>query len=359
MSELFKPLKGIKVIEFATVLAGPAVGMFLSELGAEVIKIEPKKTKGDVTRSWKLKTEDPQHPFSAYYSCVNFGKESIFIDLRNHKELEQCQQMIQSADIVLSNFKTKDAEKYGLDFNQLKQLNRSIILSEIKGFNDSDRLAYDLVLQAETGMLSINGLDQQTLCKLPIAFIDLFAAHQLKEGILLALLQRERTKRAYKVSVSLYDAAISALANQGSNWYMGGHNPSPLGMLHPNIAPYGETFQTKDKKWLVLAIGNNTQFEQLAHVLGLEELMNHPDFTNNQNRVKNRVKLQGILKEKIVAKNLEVLQNLFEKKGIPAGYIRSIKEVFDRAEVKKKIRSEKKEGHILKSYPSVAFKLTE
>ena len=359
MNRLEKPLEGFKVIEFATVLAGPAVGMFLAELGAEVIKIEPKKIKGDVTRSWKLKTEDPKHPYSAYYSSVNYGKKSLFLNLGNEAELDICKDLIKDADIVLSNFKSKDAKKYGLDFVGLQNHQPTIILGEINGFNDSERLAYDLVVQAESGMLSINGLDKNNLCKLPIAFIDLFAAHQLKEGLLIALLQQRQTKKAFKVSVSLYDAAISSLANQASNWYVANHNPEAIGMLHPNIAPYGETFKTKDDEMMVLAIGNNQQFEALLKVIKQEKLFDDLRFKENQHRVKNREALYNLLKVEFEKWESKEIQNEFNVNGIPAACIRSIKDVFSVKSVYQKILTEEKEGHILKSYPSVAFKIEE
>jgi len=359
MNSVETPLKGIKVIEFATVLAGPAVGMFFAELGAEVIKIEPKKIKGDVTRSWKLKTEDPNHPYSAYYSSINYGKKSLFVNLGDEAELELCKDFIKEADIVLSNFKSKDAKKYGLDFIGLQNLQPAIILGEISGFNDSERLAYDLVVQAESGMLSINGLDKNKLCKLPIAFIDLFAAHQLKEGVLIALLQQRQSRKAFKVSISLYDAAISSLANQASNWYVANYNPEAIGMLHPNIAPYGESFRTKDNEMMVLAIGNNKQFEALLEVIKQEKLVDDPLFKENQQRVKNREALYNLLKFEFEKWESKELQNEFNLKGIPAACIRSIKDVFSTKNVHQKILTEEKEGHTLKSYPSVAFKIEE
>tara|TARA_B100000508_G_C11456064_1_gene276797 strand:+ start:36 stop:1115 length:1080 start_codon:yes stop_codon:yes gene_type:complete len=359
MNKLNSPLVGIKVIEFATVLAGPAVGMFLAELGAEVIKIEPKKNKGDVTRSWKLKNEDPKHPFSAYYSSVNYGKESLFVNLENAAELEMCRNLIKEADIVLTNFKSHDAKKYALDFIGIKSLQPSIILGEIKGFNQSERLAYDLVMQAESGMLSINGLNKDSLCKLPIAFIDLFAAHQLKEGILIALLRQRYSRKAKHVSVSLFDSALSSLANQASNWYVAYQNPQAVGMLHPNIAPYGEMFNTKDNKKMVLAIGNNRQFERLLDVLNLSNLHEDPHFKENQERVKNRAILYNFLKIEIEKWESLELQNVFNQEGIPGACVKSIKEVFEDEAVRQKILTEEKEGYVLKSYPSVAFTIKE
>lgn len=352
---LEKPFKGLKVIELASVLAGPAVGMFFAELGANVIKVENKKTMGDVTRSWKLASEDQNHPFSAYYSSVNWGKQSIFLDLKVESEFNQLLEEIKTADIVICNFKPGGAVKFGLDYASIKIINSNIIYGEITGFGKEDRLAYDIVLQAETGYISMNGSDINNQVKMPVAFIDLFAAHQLKEGILIALLQQQKEKKAYCISVSLFDTALASLANQATNWIVAKHIPEPIGMLHPNIAPYGERFTCKDGKDIVLAIGSNGQFKKLCDTLNLSDLMSDQRFENNQKRVLNRTALAKELAPAFKHKQRGTLMEDLIKNEVPAGAVRNMKEVFEIPASKSRIIESELNGEKLTSLSANAF----
>lgn len=353
-----KIFEGLKVIEVASVLAGPSVGMFFAELGAEILKVENPTTNGDVSRSWKLASEDINHPFSAYYSSVNWGKKSVFWDLKNPEDQEKLKQAIATADVILLNFKAGDAEKLGLDYQSVKQMQPQIIYGSISGFGDSKRIAYDVVLQAESGFLFMTGEPHGKAVKMPVALIDLLAAHQLKEGILLAMLQQQKKKEAVKVSVSLLDAALASLANQATNWLMGGHIPQPMGSLHPNIAPYGECFVTADNKQIVLAIGSNKQFKALCILLGLNHLPEEESYHNNQQRVDHRHALAGMISSKIVKwKRDELLEQMIEK-NIPAGAIRNMKEVFEMPEAKQRLMEETKEGEKLQTVKGNAFKIS-
>lgn len=350
-----KVFEHLKVVELASVLAGPSVGMFFAELGAEVTKVENKITNGDVTRSWKLASEDQNHPFSAYYSSVNYGKKSIFLDLKNNNDYEQVAALIAEADVVITNFKFGDATNLKLDYNTLKALNPNIIYGEITGFGDENRIAYDVVLQAETGFISMNGTLAGEICKLPVAFIDLFAAHQLKEGILIALLKQTKTKEAIKVSVSLFDAALAALANQATNWFVAGKVAQPMGTLHPNIAPYGELFSTQDFKKLVLAVGSNSQFVKLCNVLKLDNLTKDLRFVNNSDRVKNRIQLAELLQVEFLKYEREQIIERLITANVPVGAVRSINEVFELSKAEKQILTETKESANLRTVSGNAF----
>lgn len=355
MKDFFKQLQ---VVEIASVLAGPSVGMFFSELGAKVIKIENKSGNGDISRSWKLAEEDPEHPFSAYYSSVNYGKESRFLDLKKSHDQEKIKALIKKADVLLVNFKKGDAEKFGLDFEKVKVLKPKIIYGEISGFGKQDRLAYDVVLQAESGFISMNGTADGDLCKLPVALIDLFAAHQLKEGILLAMLRQKDEQKALKVSVSLYDAAIASLANQASNWLMAKQIARPMGMLHPNIAPYGEMFACKDGKFIVLAVGSDRQFFSLCQQLGLEQMSHSKKFNSNQNRLKNREAMQNMLQKEFLRYPSSELMKTFIQNKIPAGLLRNIKEVFETESAQNLILKEKKENRNLTTVKGNVFTIS-
>src|SRR6056297_2267667 len=291
--------KGIKVVELASVLAGPAVGNFFSELGAEVIKVE-NKNGGDVTREWRPANETKDGP-SAYYSSVNWKKESIFLNFNDDDDHQRVVDLIEESDILISNFKKGDDIKFGLSYAEVKKMNPSIIYGRITGFgSESDRVAYDLILQAETGFMSINGQPGGPPTKMPLALIDLLAAHQLKEGILCAMLAgKAGEERSFLVEASLYDSAIASLINQATNWLMNGNVPQRIGSLHPNIAPYGEIFTTADDRLITLAIGSDRQFRDLCEILQADELAKQSEYKDNEARVENRKKMSDILDEQI------------------------------------------------------------
>jgi crotonobetainyl-CoA:carnitine CoA-transferase CaiB-like acyl-CoA transferase len=354
-----QPFKGLKVVELAAVLAGPAVGTFFAELGATVLKIENKSTNGDVTRSWRLSNESIDNPVSAYYSAVNYGKESLQLDLKENKDINLVLNEIKNADILISNFKKGDDSKYGLDYETLKKVNPKLIYASINGFGvDSNKVAFDVVLQAETGMMSMNGNDENLPVKMPIAFIDLFAAHQLKEGVLVALIQRGITGKGAEVSVSLYDAALASLANQATNYLMNDHIPKPMGSLHPNIAPYGEMVTSKDGIKYVLAVGNNRQFQELCKQLKRPDLLTNEHYTNNQSRVQNRVKLHLELKETFKALEGETIYQQLIASNVPIGMIKNLQEVFEDKQAQRLILEEEIEGMKTKRVATAIFKIT-
>lgn len=348
---------GKKVIELASVLAGPSVGQFFSELGAEVIKVENPDTNGDVTRSWKLKNEDGNSSISAYYSSINSNKKIVFANAKTKEGYRKIVALLKEADFVICNFKYGDAVKLKLDFTTVKKINPSVIYGEITGFGSSPRTAYDVVLQAETGFITMNG-EKDSFAKLPVAFIDLFAAHQLKEGLLIAYINSLETKKPLKVSVSLFDSALASLANQASNFLNVGHIPKPLGNIHPNIAPYGECFPCKDNKVVILAIGNNKQFESLCELIGAGALATDKTFLNNQNRVKNRKKLEKEIAPYFLLKNREDWMKLFISKNVPTGAVRNMKEVFDLNEAKQRTFSATIEGKQVKAVLSNCFTIS-
>lgn len=320
-------LKDLLVIETAGVLAGPAVGMFFAELGATVIKLENQRAGGDVTRKWKLPSEDPGSPVSAYFSSVNWGKEHRLVDLSTAADREAFDELIAKADLLITNHLAADADKLGLQRERLRALNPKLIHGHIKGFADQPhRPAFDVVLQAETGYISMTGTDDDHLAKLPIALIDVLAAHQLKEGVLLALLQRSTTGRGAYVEVSLEEAALTGLINQASNWLMAGAVAKPIGTLHPNIAPYGEVFTCADDGRIILAVGSDVQFRALCTVLGLPLLADMAAFETNVMRVRNRHELAETLAMPIASLDrAELLERLIQAE-VPAGAVNRIDE---------------------------------
>lgn len=336
MNKIFEDLK---VIELAGVLAGPGVGYFFAELGARVIKIENPNTGGDVTRSWKLKTEPTNENTSAYFWSVNAHKEFLWLDIARNEHLQQLYGLVKEADVVITNFKAGDDKKLRVDYDTLSTINPGLIYASISGFgDDSPRTAYDLVLQAESGFMSMNGEPGGSPLKMPVALIDVLAGHQLKEAILIALLQKYKSGKGAHVSVSLFESAVASLVNQATNWLVAGHLPGATGTLHPNIAPYGELFETKDKHLITFAIGSNKQFKLLCELLQYSSLAGDSKYSTNQARVSNRTQLYNLLYSYIHKFDFKTLSSECLKRGIPMGKIRNLKEVFEQPEAEGMIR---------------------
>ncbi|MDX5435772.1 MAG: CoA transferase, partial [Pontibacter sp.] len=207
--------KDMLVLELASVLAGPSVGQFFAELGAQVLKVENAATHGDVTRSWKLGSEPADTDTPAYFCAANWGKSSLALNLAEPEQLQQLYTYVKRADVVIASYKPGDAEKLKVDYKTLQDLNPRLIYGHITGYGTHDsRAGYDAVVQAESGFMYLNGEPEGPPVKMPVALMDVLTAHQLKEGLLVALLHRERTGLGQLVQVSLLQAAVSALANQ-------------------------------------------------------------------------------------------------------------------------------------------------
>ncbi len=319
----------LKVLELASVLAGPSVGQFFAELGAEVIKVENLTGGGDVTRTWKGKGEQTDDR-SAYFCSVNWGKKSVALDLNSPEGKWSVQKLAAKCDLIIASYKPGDAEKLGVSYKQLRTNNQQLIYGQITGYgSDNDRVGYDAVIQAESGFMDLNGEAEGNPTKMPVALIDVLAAHHLKEGLLLALLKREHTGQGSLIEVSLIQAAVSSLVNQASNWLVAKQLPVRQGSAHPNIAPYGDYFLTHDGKNFLLAVGNDRQFSHLLKILGLEK---QSDFDTNALRVVNREKLKNLLSAAILKIDSTTLSNRMNEHKIPGGIIQNIKEVFEQKE---------------------------
>lgn len=323
------PFKSLKIIELASVLAGPSVGMFFAELGSDVLKIENKNTEGDVTRTWRTAHEDAGET-SAYFTSVNWGKRFLKLDLNKEEDYQQLLTFVKSADIIISSYKAGDDKKLKVDYSTLKKINNQIIYAQITAYGLEDkRTGYDAILQAETGFMSMNGNPDSLPTKMPVALIDILAAHQLKEGILVALINRMTNKIGDHIHVSLKEAAIASLANQASNYLMTGVKPKRLGSEHPNIVPYGSLFETKDSKLLILAIGSDKQFLILCETLGKNDLAFNSKFETNQKRVIHRDELISLLRNHIFQFNSEYLLSELQSKMIPCALVKNLSEIFE------------------------------
>ena len=351
-------LKDLTVIELASVLAGPLAGSFLAEHGARVIKVENARSGGDVTRQWRLRNEDKEG-VSAYYASANYGKEVVMLNLGEEEDYQKLLDLITRADIILSNFQKKTALKLKVDYNSLKAVAPEMIFAQLVAYSwDDPNPGYDLVMQAETGFISMNGSPSGELAKMPVALIDVIAGHQIKEAILLSLLTRERTGKGSYIEISLYKSGISALANQASNFLMETHVPGPMGTLHPNIAPYGDMVTTSDKKRLILAIGSDNQFEKLGKTLKLASDLLHT-FRFNKTRVTRRDELMLEIRAKIELMPYNSLKMSLQNANIPFCTIAPLDEVFENTLAKEMILKESIEGQMTQKVSNTAFTIRQ
>ena len=358
MSENQPPFKDLLVIELATVLAGPSVGMFFAELGARVIKVENPATAGDVTRGWKTPKENTETDLSAYFLSANWGKESIGINLKTQKGKELLYKLVEKADVLIANYKPGDAEMLSVDYQTLSRINPGIVYAGLTAYGEDDpRPGFDAIIQAESGFMYMNGTPDSGPVKMPVALMDVLAAHQMKEAILIALLDRERTGTGSEVKVSLIGAGISALVNQATNWLHAGHEPRRIGSAHPNIVPYGNVFRTMDNEYIVLAVGSDRQFSNLCKVLNVEDISHDKRFISNVERVKHQDVLIPLLETKISTWNRDHLLNKLANQNVPAGAVRKVSQVFEQPTgLNQVLQGKTSMGEPIKGVSQIAFK---
>lgn len=321
MQEVFKDLV---VIELASVLAGPSVGMFFRELGARVIKIENKKRGGDVTRKWKTPNEETPETESAYFYSINWKKEHVFLDLTDSNDYAKLVNYVSECDIVISNYLLDTAQKLKISAIDLAKYNTKMIYAQIYASSENkNKPGFDITIQAESGFLSMCGTQKGVTTKIPVALMDILTAHQLKEGILIAMIKQARTGKSYYVETSLIGSAIASLANQATNYLINGLIPKKMGTLHPNIAPYGDIFFTKDKRELLFACGNDAQFYDLMRSLGLIDRIQV--YKDNQARLKHRDSLQIEIQHKVGDLDSTDLSKLMNHHKVPFAFINDVK----------------------------------
>ncbi len=317
------------VLELANVLAGPSVGYFFAQLGARVIKVE--SPLGDVTRSWKLPTEDPNNDRPSYFSWINAGKESVILDYSSEADQTILQNIIAQSDLIITSFKPGDEEKFKLTPQHLHALQPKAIVASISAYGKNDpRVGYDALLQAESGFMFINGNSTDDFHKMPVALIDVLAAHHLIQKTLLALIDRNIHQKGAAIDVSLWEVALQSLTNQASAWLNAGFDPQPMGSEHPNIVPYGSIFRDANNAPFVLAIGSDHHFQLLAELLGIE-IPNH--WTHNADRVKNRKEINQQLQQVFSAKLREEWILLLQTKKLPIAPVLTVSEALSDTKV--------------------------
>jgi len=330
-----RPLAGIKVLDLSRVLAGPWAGQMLADYGADVIKVE-RPGVGDDTRTWGPPWwGEGSGKVAAYFLCANRGKRSVAIDLSSEDGARQIRQLAADADVLIENYKVGQLSKFGLDAPTLRALNPRLIYCSITGYGQhgplSQKAGYDFAIQAEAGLMSITGEKDGEPQKVGVAVTDLMTGVYATTAILAALYERNTTGKGRTIDASLFDVQVAMLANQASNELVGGTHPTRMGNAHPNIVPY-QVFATRDGH-MVLAIGNDGQFERFCRVLGHPEIATHDSFKTNPSRVKNRHELVALISTWLTNRATADWQKLLDEAGVPCSAILDVEQVMQHPHV--------------------------
>tara|TARA_R110000868_G_scaffold64724_1_gene194319 strand:+ start:14217 stop:15368 length:1152 start_codon:yes stop_codon:yes gene_type:complete len=329
-----KPLAGLKVLELARVLAGPWIGQTLADLGADVIKVE--SPHGDDTRKWGPPwVEHESGRAAAYYHSCNRGKRSIALDFTNPADRDVVLELVDGADVLVENFKVDGLAKYGLDYDTLKARNPRLVYCSVTGFGQTGpyahRAGYDLMIQAMSGIMDLTGEPDRPPQRLGVAFADIFTGVYGVIGVQAALAQRERTGLGQHIDMALLDTMMGVLGNQAMNYLTTGIAPHRLGNSHPNIVPYQE-FAASDGH-MILACGNDGQFERLCAMLGFAPEVLAANRSNAE-RAANRTGLVALIAAAMARYTRDDLLAALEKEGIPAGPINTVEQAFQDVQAK-------------------------
>jgi CoA:oxalate CoA-transferase len=311
------------------VLAAPTTTMFLADLGAEVIHLEPPH--GDDAREYGPFAGTPGKNRSGYFISLNRNKKSLVLNLKLEKGREILRELIRVSDVIIENFRPTTMKKMGFGWEEIRKMNPRIVYAAISGFgHDSPpeyaaRASYDMVAQAYSGLMSITGPVGGPPCRVGSSVGDIIAGQQAVIGILAALSYREKTGRGQYYDGSMVDGLFAVLESAVARYTMTGKIPGPLGGAHPSITPF-EAFRTKDS-WVIVAAGNDSLWAKLCRILGREDLICDRRFENNHQRTENQRELSEILTAELVKKTTAEWIEIFEKQDIPYSRINNIKEI--------------------------------
>jgi crotonobetainyl-CoA:carnitine CoA-transferase CaiB-like acyl-CoA transferase len=326
MTDIDLPLAGIRVLDLSRILAGPWCGQVLGDLGAEVIKVE-HPGRGDDTRDWGFRLGRPESEKAAntcYFNSVNRNKRAIGVDLGKPDGLAIVRDLAARSDVLIQNFKTGGADRLGLGYEALSALNPGLIYCSIAGYGsdgpEAARPGYDLVIQGESGLMGMNGDDDQPPLKFGVAIVDLFTGQFSAQAILAALIQRGRTAKGRHIEMALFDCGLSVTSYYGLEALALGQDPPRYGNAHPSIVPYG-VFEAADGP-LVITVGNNAQFSRFCrHVIERPDLADDPRFATNLQRTQARPELLPLLEAELRARPRALLLERLSAHGIPAGEV--------------------------------------
>jgi crotonobetainyl-CoA:carnitine CoA-transferase CaiB-like acyl-CoA transferase len=323
-------LDRLRILDFSRVLAGPFATMMLADLGATVTKVE-RPGGGDDTRAWGPPFDEAGE--ATYFQSVNRNKRSVVLDLQSAEDLRQAVALARASDTVVENFRPGVMDRFGLGYEQLRTHNPSLIYCTITAFGSgagAELPGYDLLVQALGGLMSITGPPDGEPQKVGVALVDVLAGLFATVGILAAVRHRDATGEGQLVEVELLTSLLAALVNQGSAYTISGVVPRRLGNAHPSIAPY-EMLCAADRE-LVLAVGNDRQFEALCGVIGAPALIADSRFAHNSDRVANRADLRAELEARLIARPADEWAELLTAARVPAGVVNDLRDAFALAE---------------------------
>ena len=326
-----KPLAGVRVLDLTRVLAGPFSTLILADMGADVIKIE-EPGKGDDTRSWP--------PFkggeATYFMSVNRNKKSLTLNLKAAAGQKILHALVAKSDVLVENFRPGTMEKLGFGYAALERVNPRLVYCSISGFGESGpeaaRAGYDLVVQAESGVMDLTGFPDGPPVKVGNSIADLVAGMTAAHGITLALLARTRTRRGQKVEIAMLDVMASLLTYQAGMYFNTGQRPRRRGNEHPSIVPY-EVFRAADA-YITLGVANNSLWERCCQALERPDLGRDPRFATEATRVEHRAVLVPLLNEILGGRDADEWLKRFEAAGVPAGRIKTVAEVCESEHLK-------------------------
>ncbi|MEL6921797.1 MAG: CaiB/BaiF CoA-transferase family protein [Pseudomonadota bacterium] len=332
MAKSGKPLQGVRVLEFARVLAGPWAGQLLADLGADVIKIE-SPDGGDETRHWGppfVTAPDGENLSAAYFQCCNRGKRSVALDLKNSDDLSTARQLAAQADVIIENFKVETMDRFGLGHRDVAAGNPAIVYCSITGFGQTgphkDRAGYDFIIQGLSGFMSVTGEADGAPMKAGVAITDVLTGLYAVSAINAALVQALKSGQGAHLDIALMEVMAASLANQNQNFLATGEAPNRLGNAHPNIAPY-QVVPTDDGH-VIIAVGNDGQFSRLCGLLGISGSAADARFASNQSRVENRGALTALLEAETRKWTRVDLIAACEANTVPVGPINTIADMF-------------------------------
>lgn len=323
-------LENIKILDLSRVLAGPYATMLLADMGAEVIKIEAPKT-GDDSRAFGPYVEGE----SAYFMSINRNKKSITLNLKTKEGKEIFWDLVKKCDVIVENFRPGTMEKLGLGYEEIKKVNPKMIYAAASGFGHSGpyskRPAYDAVVQAMGGIMSITGPKEGPLSRVGASIGDIGAGLFTAIGILAALNYRNLTGIGQKVDVAMLDCQVAMLENAISRYLVSGIVPGPAGNRHQSITPF-EPFKTSDGE-IMIAAGNDTLYRKLMESIGGEEYITDPQFIDNPTRTKNVDEMKTIIDALTIKKTTKEWQHILDEAGVPNGPINTVDKVIEDPQV--------------------------
>ena len=319
------PLEGLRVIDLTQDFAGPFCTMILSDLGAEVIKVE-KPGVGDETRAWGPPFVDG---ISYYFLSLNRGKKSVVLDLKTREAQRIIRKLVVDADIFVESSRPGQMARFNLDYPRLQRINKALVYASISSFGQTgpyrDRLGYDLIAFAMSGIMATTGEEGCPPIRMSVPIADLAAGHYSSTAILAALSRRLVTGQGDYIDLSLHDSIMSWLTYLASYYFATGKEPQRLGSAHPSIVPY-QAFRCKDRD-LVLAIGNDRQWENFCHATGQNRLLADNRFSTNPSRVKNRHFLIPVLERMFRRRKANEWQRILDQANVPASPVFNIRDV--------------------------------